>query len=161
MADTNPYYKGHVLIKGSKGSVTIGAATVLKDDALSGGWKDVSKIDEHVDAGGVLRTLTRDMIILEQTYEVTPGLGDSYANDAALATNIALLEAVRKGDAFIATGFQMLTLNCASSDKAIVWDVGGNQSEGQAGKYSVTVRKFLLPDGTAGTPDFTAAWAVL
>jgi hypothetical protein len=146
--------KGNFVIKNASGTAKLAGLATLTNDTPNARWKDITDIAEHKDSAGIPRTLTRDYKCYELTYRITPGVGSGLASKAA---TVAAVTGVQKGDQFISTNFDLPELNVADADKAIIFDIGGDQAEGQLGGIDVTVRKYTDLAGTV--IDFTSAWA--
>lgn len=149
--------KGAFVIRNSEGVVTLaGIATSLTNDAMSAGYSDATEIFEHKDAGGVLRTLTKDFNDYRITLRLTPGVGGAHADQAAVKATIA---AIARGDSIVTSGFEDDQFNWDSSAKGIIWEVGKTLTMGDLMSVDITARKMTTTGGTA--IDFTGAWASL
>ena len=150
------YKKGAFVIKNSEGTVALNGLATLTNDVMNAGWRDVTEIMQHKDAGNVLRTMTKDMNVFQCQLTLTPGIGSALANQAAVAAAIASL---RKGMQIITGAFEDADFIIADASKAIITDIGKTLSQGNLMSVDVTVEYYT---DTAGTViDFTGAWASL
>jgi hypothetical protein len=148
--------KGAFLIKNSEGTVAINGLTTLTNDVIQLGWRDITEIFMHNDAGNVPRALTKDYNAFELTGTIQPGIGSALADQAAVKAAVASL---RRGMQVILGAFEDSDFVVPDADKAILWEVGKDLSQGGIFAVSITLRKFTT---TAGVViDFTGAWADL
>jgi hypothetical protein len=150
------YKKGNFVIKNSEGSVTLKGLAALVNDAISASVTDATELAFHRDAGNVPRTITKDFNEFRMNLRLTPGIGYAFADQATVKAAIAALS---KGDSIVTSGFEDDALNWASSDKAIILEIGKTLTQGDLMSIDVTAAKYT--DTAAAVIDFTGAFATL
>jgi hypothetical protein len=153
----NEYYKGFAVIKNSAGSVALTGRATIVNSSPSVGVEEQSPINEHKDANGVPRTLTRPYRFWEMTMDVTVGVGQSGLTPSTVKP---LGELASLGDAIVTSGFGLDSCNWDSGEKAIVWRCSVQLATDQLSVLRITARRYR--DNAAAVIDFaTNSWATL